>query len=337
MRIVLLEVSHWHAPLYFDALEAAGGTVVAVSDRNQERGGQVARRFGARLYEDWRDLLAKEPVDFAIAFGRHREMLSIGEALVERSLPFILEKPCGLTAAEVRLLRDRARARGLFAAVPLVQSLGPFGPMLGEARRAGGPHQAWFRFIAGPPARYPAAGCSWMLDPAESGGGCFMNLAGHFLDLSLRVLPRIARVTARMSAAVHGEAVEDYALAVFEAADGGTATVETGYLFPAGTGRPREVYYSLFGRDGARVFWGDRAARAEPGRPWIEESANLDSDPLYATFVHATLDAFREKRPAPVGLDEMAAVMELIDAAYRAARTGQPIDVDVTGYGGANA
>jgi predicted dehydrogenase len=334
---VLLEVSHWHAPLYFDALEAAGGTVVAVSDRNLERAGQIGARFGARPYEDWRVLLEKERADFAVAFGRHREMLSIGEALVERATPFVLEKPCGLTAAEVRRLRDRVHARGLFAAVPLVQSLGPFGPMLGEARRAGGPHHAWFRFLAGPPTRYPAAGCGWMLDPAESGGGCFMNLAGHFLDLTLRVLPRIVRVTARMSAAVHGEAVEDYALAVLEAADGGTATIETGYLFPAGTGRPREVYYSLFGREGARVFWGDRAAHAEPGRPWIEESVDLDSDPLYAAFVHATLGALREKRPAPVGLDEMAAVMELIEAAYRAARTGQPVSVDVEGYGGGHA
>lgn len=31
------------------------------------------------------------------------------------------------------------------------------------------------------------------------------------------------------------------------------------------------------------------------------------------------------------------AIMELIEAAYRAARTDQPVDVDVAGYGGGNA
>jgi predicted dehydrogenase len=164
-----------------------------------------------------------------------------------------------------------------------------------------------------------------------------MNLAGHFLDLALRLLPNVVRVSARMSAAVHGEAVEDYALAVLESADGGTAAVETGYLFPPGTGRPREVYYSLFGREGTRLFWGERAAGAAPGQPWSESAVNLDSDPLYPIFVTATMAALREGRPAPVGLDEMAAVMELLEAAYRAARTGQPVEVNVAGYGGVNA
>ena len=38
MRVALLEVSHWHVPLYLDALEAPGIEVVAVSDAEHVEG-----------------------------------------------------------------------------------------------------------------------------------------------------------------------------------------------------------------------------------------------------------------------------------------------------------
>ena len=38
MKVALLEVSHWHVPLYLDALEAPGIEVVAVSDAQQAKG-----------------------------------------------------------------------------------------------------------------------------------------------------------------------------------------------------------------------------------------------------------------------------------------------------------
>jgi predicted dehydrogenase len=50
MRVALLEVSHWHVPLYLDALQAPGIEVVAVSDAEHVKGKQVAERFGSALY-----------------------------------------------------------------------------------------------------------------------------------------------------------------------------------------------------------------------------------------------------------------------------------------------
>ena len=333
MNVILLEVSHWHAPLYFEALAAEGARVVAVSDRDRAAAERVARRFDARPYVDWLHLLDAEKPDFAFAFGRHCEMAAMGEALIARSIPFVLEKPCGLSADEVRRLCHQARARNLFVGVPLVQQFGPLADLLGAAGQGFGPCQAWFRFIAGPPHRYPASGCAWMLDPPQSGGGCFINLSSHFLYLALLLLPGVSRVSARMSNAVYREQVEDYALVVLEASDGSTAVVETGYLFPSGTGRPREVYYSLFGRNGCQVWWGERGGKAVHGKPWAEADVNLDSDPLYARFVAATLTAFRAGQPPPVSMDVMVPIMEVVDAAYASARTGQPVSVNITASG----
>jgi predicted dehydrogenase len=73
MKVALLEASHWHVPLYLDPLEAHGIEVVAVSDAEQVKGEAVAARFGSRLYQSSYELLEREKVDFAFAFGRIRK------------------------------------------------------------------------------------------------------------------------------------------------------------------------------------------------------------------------------------------------------------------------
>jgi predicted dehydrogenase len=63
MKIALLEASHWHVPLYLDALQAPGIEVVAVSDAEHVKGEQVAERFGSALYRSSHELLDREEVD----------------------------------------------------------------------------------------------------------------------------------------------------------------------------------------------------------------------------------------------------------------------------------
>ena len=112
MKIAMLEASHWHTPLYLDALESPGVQVVAVSDGEQAKGRDIAARFGCPIYESYEELLQQETIDFAFAFGRHAEMPRIAEMLIERRIPFALEKPCGVKAAQVARLRQLAEVSG---------------------------------------------------------------------------------------------------------------------------------------------------------------------------------------------------------------------------------
>src|SRR3954447_23385957 len=93
MKVALLEASHWHVPLYLDALEAPGIEVVAVSDAEHVKGEAIAARFGSKLYSSTYELLEREKVDFAFVFGRHSEMPALAEAVIARNIPFALEKP----------------------------------------------------------------------------------------------------------------------------------------------------------------------------------------------------------------------------------------------------
>ena len=135
MKLVLLEVSHWHFPLYIDALLASGAEVLAVSDRNPEVREQYANLFSCPGYANWLQALDGVVPDAAISFGRHVEMPEIGRTLIERDIPFAIEKPAGLTVDDIGDLRRRAEAARVPVAVPLVQRVGPLQALLDRLPR----------------------------------------------------------------------------------------------------------------------------------------------------------------------------------------------------------
>src|SRR6185436_2455775 len=141
---------------------------VAVSDAEQIKGEAVAARFGSRLYQSSYELLERENVDFAFAFGRHSEMPAIAEALIARKIPFALEKPCGVNMSQVTRLRKLAEEANVYCAIPFIFRISD---LLAGLKEAEGHipsdfNYMSFRFIVGAPDRYKAAGAGWALDPA---------------------------------------------------------------------------------------------------------------------------------------------------------------------------
>jgi predicted dehydrogenase len=190
LRIVLTGVSHWHLPFYLDPCLALSGTaVVGVSDPDPARAREVALRVGCPAFTDDREMCAQLQPDFAFVLGRHCDMAALGRLLIEARIAFVMEKPCGISVAEVADLADSARASGVFAAVPLVFR---YCELLDALRdeAAGEPIQyASFKFIGGSVERYREARCEWMLNRATAGGGALINLGVHFLDLCRVLLP----------------------------------------------------------------------------------------------------------------------------------------------------
>jgi len=185
MTVALLEVSHWHVPLYLDALEAPGIEVIAVSDGEHVKGDAIAARFGSKLYSSAYGLLEREEVDFAFVFGRHSEMPALAGAVIARNIPFPLEKPCGVNMSRVSRLRKLTEQANLYCAVPLIFRTSELLSSLedAEGRIPSDFNYMSFHFVVGPPSRYEAAGAGWALDPVYSGGGSTINVATHFMDL----------------------------------------------------------------------------------------------------------------------------------------------------------
>ena len=332
MRVAMFDVSHWHVPLYVKAMVEQQVGVVAVSDPDSDVARAVAGRLGCAAYTDREALLAKERPDYVFAFGVHREMPRTAERLMRLGIPFAMEKPMGVRAADLATLRAVQRETGCHVSVPLVF---PYGPLFRkvEALRSSGafgdPTNLYFRFIAGPPSRYPAARCAWMLDPASSGGGCTINLAVHFIDLALRLVrPRkVLRAYAALSNLRHGAAIEDFSTAVLDLEGGVVATVETGYAFPPAAGRPRDLAYMITTSKGYLDIRDDRLRWTPQEGAGLDEPVVADTDPWYADFVRESLDAIRSGRPPMATVDDLHEVMRVVDAIYRSGSERRPVEI----------
>ncbi len=283
-RTVILGASHWHVPLLARAV-GEEHQVVGISDENASLVKELAETWGAPVEADWRSLVDLPDLELAYVFGPHNGMAEKCFALIERGIPFVVEKPLGTSLAELSQVRKAAEAAGVPVTVPLVQRGGPVERWLAKAGR---PAYQRISFIAGPPSRYLHNGNSWMLDPAAAGGGCLANLAPHFVDLFLQGSNEtVQNVDSRLSSVLHGAGVEDHASLIITTPSGREAIVEVGYAFPDSPLK-RYCSYTSAGEAGFASIGSDGSATFTTVDGETESAVlNVDSDPLYDSFVRS--------------------------------------------------
>jgi predicted dehydrogenase len=326
IRIAAIGVSHWHS-LYDSAylrhaISMSDVELVAVHDASADIAAKRAAALGdPPVFTDYREMLARTRPDFVIALGPHRHMAEVAHHLLDHHYPFVMEKPMGVDATEVRGVAEKAAATNGFAAVPLGQRYHPFvaraKQLLAEGRLGPLSH-IYFRLNRPTSARYLAWDSAWVLDPAMAGGGCLRNLGPHGLDLFLFLTGEEAQVTgAQLSWRARGQPVEDYASVLLRSATGVLGTIEVGNTFPRdGT----DGQLKIAGGDAILLLTDDTlhlltAAGAEtaPVQP---------AEPLARTALRDALDHWKRGLPPPIGADDCARVATLIDQAYQFA--GRP-------------
>ncbi|AZQ68319.1 Gfo/Idh/MocA family oxidoreductase [Silicimonas algicola] len=320
MKVLFTGASHWHLPLFSAPLRRVeGARLVAVTDPDPARAREIAAREGCAWAATPEEAIAQDRPDLAFVLGRHADMAAAAHAMIDANIPFVIEKPAGLTLGEVEGLADAAAAKGLFAAVPFVIRSSGFMAAVRELLVDEPALYAGFRFNAGLPQRYRDAGCGWMLSRALSGGGVLTNLGVHFLDLMAEIFPDAAPEAASANfASLSGEGdIEDYAAATFHFGRG-IGLVETGYLYPAPTG-VFDLHFSV------RTA-GHYIAATGPGVIEITDldgrqerrAATVTNMEEYPAFVAEVVRRVRDGLPPVAGLADMVRVMGMMNAAYRA-------------------
>ena len=166
-RTVVVGASHWHVPLYAQAIEEVHH-VVGLSDEDPATVTSLAEQWEAPVDADWRRLLDLPRVELAYVFGPHDRMVEVCLALIERRIPFVVEKPLGTSLEQLQRVRNAADEAHVPATVPLVQR---GGPVNGWLAKAGKPIYQRLSFLAGPPERITATatrGCSTLTAPAAA-------------------------------------------------------------------------------------------------------------------------------------------------------------------------
>jgi predicted dehydrogenase len=248
-------------------------------------------------------------------------MASIAHDLLDRGYPFLMEKPMGFSAEQVRSVADKATAVNGFAAVPLAQRYHPVvthvQQMLADGRFGPLSH-LYFRLNRPTSARYSAWNSPWMLDPDIANGGCLRNLGTHGLDLFQFLLGETAEVTgAQISWRALGQPVEDYASVLLRSENGILGTIEVGNTFP-GMGTDGEL--KVAGRDAMLVLKDDTMRLITASG---EETIPSEPDePLYSMVLRDTLDCWQHGEAPPASVHDCYRAVRLIDQAYEMA--GRP-------------
>ncbi|MBX9842218.1 MAG: Gfo/Idh/MocA family oxidoreductase [Xanthobacteraceae bacterium] len=343
IRVAAIEVSHWHSvydPAYLRQLARMPDVVlVGLQDPSlavaQKRAAEVGN---PPAFADYKQMLREARPDFVLALGRPTVMAEIGHHLLDAEIPFLMEKPMGINADQVRGLAAKADARQGFAALPTPQRHTPF---YAEARAmldrgAFGPlSHIYLRTIGFSSARYPAWDCPWMLDPAAACGGALRNLGTHGFDTFRQLTGEDAEViAAQISNRALGQPVEDYAVVLVRSESGVLGTIEVGNTFPR---RSRESHSSgsssdklLDGGDGEMKISGrDAMLVSKAGQLRIVTADGEQTKPGIPAempsyrILEETLACWRRGEPPPASVHDGYRAAKMIDDAYRiAARAG---------------
>jgi predicted dehydrogenase len=167
----------------------------------------------------------------------------------------------------------------------------------------------------------------WFYDPAQSGGGCVVDLGVHLVDLALWALgfPEVADVSATLlsgAAPLKPGTVEDYAVAAFTA---GGVSVRLACSWRLHAGRDAVIEAAFYGTDGgatlrnvdgsfydltAERFEGTATtALAAPGDAWGGRAAV------------AWVEALAFSKTFDPAAEHFAASARVLDAIYAAGRT----------------
>lgn len=328
IRIAAIEVGHWHS--IYDAaylktlVKMPDVRLVAVQDPDAAMvAARAAELGGPPTFTDYREMLASTRPDFVVALGRPSAMAAIAHHLLDEGYPFLMEKPMGLDAREVRDIADKATAKRAFAAVPLFQRYHPF---VAHARRmlaegAFGPVSHFhFRSNRGSSARYVSWGSPWMLDPAVAGGGCLRNIGLHGIDLFFHLMGEdVEAAGAQLSSRALGQPVEDYAAVLLRTPAGVIGTIEIGNVFPGG-GADGE--WKLAGRDALLVQQGGavRCITAAGENRLAEPPA----EQLAAVALRDALVRWQRREGPATGPEDCYRAMRVVDRAYELARSHHP-------------
>jgi predicted dehydrogenase len=334
------------APIHAAAIaEIDDAKLVAVSDVVEENAKKMADEFGAEAYTDYQEMLKRDDiqvVSLCVPSGLRLDIAKVCAAagkhiIAEKPLEVTLErideilKAVGEAGVQLGCIFQSRFADGSIAVNDAIEA-GRFGKMvLGDA------YIKWYRSD-----EYYESG-AWRGTRSIDGGGCLMNQGIHQIDLLLWFMGNPKRVMAQTALVGHeGLEVEDLACAMITFESGAMGVIEGSTAIWEGHPARVEVHGttgSVVIEDGEIIHWkfkeeaeGDDVILGQIGRE--AELGSGAADPLAALkheghrrqiedFVHA----LRDNRPPKIIGSEGRRAVELIEAIYKSAETGEPVDL----------
>jgi predicted dehydrogenase len=332
IHIAIISYAHLHAPRYAASIAAhprARLAAIAGTGVNADVARAEAERYGVPYCDDYEELLSLGNVDAVyVATGpaHHRRVVTWAAA---HGIHVLCDKPIAMTLEEADAIVELARAAGIKLMVPFNPRFQLPLIKVKEALDSGeaGELVAIYAVQYGRlPTRAPGPQrADWFLDPAQTGGGGFLDKGIHGID-ALRWLAgaEAKRVHAHIGTMIYPDlATDDLGTVTVEFDNGVVAVLTTGWANPDGyPAWPDERFEILTTKRAFLInspyhgFTIHSQQRTERRYWW-----RRDVDGLVDEFVQAIL---QDRDPAITGEDGRAALAIAL-AAYESARRGRVI------------
>lgn len=323
------------ARLHARAYRNIGFSVRVAYDINPEAARSLVDEFGGEVADSVEALCAHPEVDYVDVCTLPDVRLDVVECCARHGKAVQVQKPVATTPARARRLIDVAAAGGITLGVVsqhrfddsslfLARALGD--GRLGRVLQCDA-YVKWHRTDAyyGRPGKG-----TWEVE----GGGALINQAIHQVDLIRWLVGPVAEVFGCWQlGAAHDIESEDVVNALLRFENGATGVVQASTAFWPGYPERIEIH----GTKGTAIVTGDRLTtwdvQDDRGStpPVAQAAASGASDPLaislepferqFRDFAEAMTDG---REPSVSGRDGLLA-LELVDAIYRACRTGERV------------
>lgn len=322
--------SRRHIPTIVNSPDAQ---LVALCRRNEEMLRKMADHFGCQnTFTDYRQMLDEVEMDGVLVTTPHALHYEHARAALEKGLHVMIEKPMAIRANEARELEDIAEAKGLVIVVALNPPFWSHTIYLREAIRADvlgeieGVHINWIGNaehvfgLAPMPESMPGVVRPTLFrsDPELGGGGHFIDSGSHLVSELLWCTGlKVREVSALMDNAK------------FDMRATVSLTLENGAECSiSNTGNSkiaRRIHHTYFGSK-ATLFVDGMPFKITICKPDQEPVVVPDDDlPPAPQPVDNFIDAILERAQPLCSADDGAQVVEVIEAAYTSARTGEKV------------
>lgn len=324
-------IAHKHAQAYRNI----GFQIAVCTNRNEEKGRAFAAQYGAEFVRTYQEVCRHPAVDYVDVCTFPDFRLQPIEICAQTGKHVLVQKPISTRLETARTMIEVAKKSGIVLGVVSQHRFDDSVLFLSKAIRAGrlgrilecDCYVKWYRsdeYYA-----RPVKG-SWKAE----GGGALINQGIHQVDVARWLCGEVAEVTAQWQlGAIHQIESEDIVNALLRYANGATGVIQASTAFWPGYTERVEIH----GTKGTAILSGDKLTtwdvRDDAGEPAPISSAAMSgaSDPMAISlepFERQATDfarAIRTNTEPLVSGEEGYRSLEIVDAIYRACRTGQRV------------
>jgi predicted dehydrogenase len=337
VRVGVLSFAHYHANFWSEVF-AARGVLAGVWDDDASRGTEAAARFGTTWHASLEGLLATcSAVAICSETSRHRELV---EAAARHRLAVLCEKPLAATLADGEAIVRTVEEHGLFFMQSFPKRFDSATHRLRDAVQRGELGRITLARVRHGHfyGLQPDFRERWYVRRALAGGGALLDEGVHAADLLAWLFGMPESVIAEVAHQTLGLEVEDLGIAVFCWASGLVGEITSSFTFAAA-----DTSVELYGTGGTLLLSGvDLASRDINGKDFLRRYQREQTDRQWETLdvvprfklgqfhqqnAIAFLDALEGDMPPPITVRDGLAACRMIDAAYRAAKSGTRVAI----------